>query len=313
MKKPLQPVRDFLLSYQTPKNMVDADVFYYKDQQVHYVKLNSEVLAKSLRNEIMLFGEEVECDDFPLGSSKIYGEPHLPIDWEWPEHNYFIAQFNLEDLKTFDWENLLPETGMLYIFIECDFCEDEIPLKAYYYDGPLENLEKAHWPSELLDQAASSLGLEHLVESPVYKCKFKNCLRLGIHPHYEDMDAFLDEEVSHEGVTEFLEGLSNTISEKFECICSTSKTPHKDTMIGISDFDEHDTLGFFNGQPAFVQMEEYPFFEDAGEPTTIYTSDAKEALLFRFSCFEGYANLFITKDDLKNKIFENTQSYYSGG
>jgi uncharacterized protein YwqG len=61
-------------------------------------------------------------DDLPVGASKLGGQPDLPPDTEWPEHNGqplgFLAQFNLAEVAPYDVESLLPRTGLLSFFYD---------------------------------------------------------------------------------------------------------------------------------------------------------------------------------------------------
>jgi uncharacterized protein YwqG len=64
----------------------------------------------------------VDEADIPIGTSKMGGSPDVPPDFVWPQWNgiplTFIAQFRLSDVKPYDVEDLLPESGMLYFFFE---------------------------------------------------------------------------------------------------------------------------------------------------------------------------------------------------
>ncbi|MEL7269723.1 MAG: DUF1963 domain-containing protein [Bacteroidota bacterium] len=308
MENILEKVRQFILEYDIPEDKAGADVFYYQDKELYKIQLNNEALTRGLYHEILLLGVELQSDDLPLGSSKIYGEPHWPKDWEWPEHNYFIAQLNLEDLYPYDLEDLLPKEGMLYFFQECSFYDDEVPLKAYYYHGPFENLAQTPWPPQLLEKAKDPYtGYEKLLGSPIYRVRFKSDLNIAIRSYAEGFSDIGNDDL---GISKFINSILEEITKKYDF------SSH--TLMSGQLFDFGASLGFLGGNPIFCQGEEYPFFEEFDkekelERAQIYKTEAEEILLFRFACFEGYANLFITKEDLKNKVFENTESHYSGG
>ncbi|MCB1095961.1 MAG: DUF1963 domain-containing protein [Verrucomicrobiae bacterium] len=76
---------------------------------------------------------DVKTTTFPVGVSKFGGNPDLPLDVSWPsdipvlkdrgrvgeeliQSMPFICQVNLEELRPYDKDNLLPIKGMLYFF-----------------------------------------------------------------------------------------------------------------------------------------------------------------------------------------------------
>ncbi len=105
-----------------------------------------------------------------LGASKIGGKPDFPKILKWPviadeneEGNMpltFIAQFNMAELKPLDFNNLLPENGMLYLFMYfiVDGAQDEYAsgggdewVKCMYYNGDMSELKPASIPKKLTD------------------------------------------------------------------------------------------------------------------------------------------------------------------
>lgn len=95
----------------------------------------------------------------PPGASKFGGLPDLPEGVDWPEWNgkalAFIAQFNLEEVATFDLERLLPATGMLYFFYDAqmetwgDTLEDRGGARVLYYDGEVARIKRTPFPETL--------------------------------------------------------------------------------------------------------------------------------------------------------------------
>lgn len=79
----------------------------------------TEELANALKPAIKILAQKNL--ESPLGCSRIWGNPDLPVDWEWPEEKgkplNFILQINLEEVHPFDIENQLPSTGWLYFFL----------------------------------------------------------------------------------------------------------------------------------------------------------------------------------------------------
>lgn len=71
--------------------------------------------------------------------SKIGGSPDGTIGFQWPintegEHLSFIAQIDLEGIKPFDQEDLLPHHGILYFFYD-----------AYYQPSGYDNEHRYGW------------------------------------------------------------------------------------------------------------------------------------------------------------------------
>ncbi len=100
-------------------------------------KRNAPVTPKNLRdvirsmekNEIVMTtmeGKKVAAPD----DCKLGGKPYLPANFEWPTFKSaddgiarplsFFCQVNLTKVKPYDKENVLPKTGMLYFFYECE-------------------------------------------------------------------------------------------------------------------------------------------------------------------------------------------------
>jgi uncharacterized protein YwqG len=59
-----------------------------------------------------------------LGASKLGGSPDLPESLTWPEmkgrHSHFVAQVNLSELAAAAPDRRLPESGMLYFFVDLE-------------------------------------------------------------------------------------------------------------------------------------------------------------------------------------------------
>lgn len=123
-----------------------------ENQQMHSIRLKAEVMPEA---------------KLELGVSKLGGLPDLPKGAEWSkwqdEPLSFIAQLRTFDITTYDVENALPQSGMLYFFYDAEnqpwgySPDDRGGWKVLYYDG-----------DSLLDRTSAPLMLpEH--------CKFKAC------------------------------------------------------------------------------------------------------------------------------------------
>ena len=84
-----------------------------------FKKLMSEILVNLKKNEIII-STEFNNNSEIVDKSKIGGKPYLPKDFVWPYYQElplsFLAQINLEEVKSLDKDNLLPSTGILYFF-----------------------------------------------------------------------------------------------------------------------------------------------------------------------------------------------------
>lgn len=133
-------------------------------------------------NAVILSVKEIYGKDIPLGESKMGGFPDLPPEIEYPVMTEFtekwcngnidhyaksamqlVAQINLYELAESgaDVENLLPKTGMLYIFwsgeimeLEGDeYCKVEVvepdktaTYKVIWWDGDISTLKRIEPP-----------------------------------------------------------------------------------------------------------------------------------------------------------------------
>lgn len=103
----------------------------------------------------------------PVGVSKFGGKPHLPKDFVWPYYEgkgfgdviknrplSFLAQINLQEVKQYDKDKLLPENGMLYFFYELETMEWGYNIKhkgsarVYYYEN-IDTIQELDFPDDL--------------------------------------------------------------------------------------------------------------------------------------------------------------------
>jgi len=114
---------------------------------------------------------ETEDDYSQVGNTRFFGLPDLPPNTQYPtanrstsntKHNVngnlcrFIAQINFSELKGMC--DYLPESGILYIFVESIWDEAIFPYKFFFYDGDVNQLQKAQdlgiKPSDIYDVVA---------------------------------------------------------------------------------------------------------------------------------------------------------------
>ena len=132
--------------------------------------MDLQSLLKDLRkNEVSVTIRKAQKDGFPC-RSKFGGKPAVPADFVWPRfeaENYegetaarplsFLCQINLEEVRAYDTENLLPQTGLLLFFYEMEsMCwgfdpSDEGCVRVYYWDDP-NKLVPAALPEDLAEE-----------------------------------------------------------------------------------------------------------------------------------------------------------------
>ena len=88
-----------------------------------------DVIRSLEKNEIIMKTTENKKVESP-DDCKLGGKPYLPADFEWPTFRSaddgitrplsFFCQINLAQVKPYDKDNVLPESGMLYFFYECE-------------------------------------------------------------------------------------------------------------------------------------------------------------------------------------------------
>ncbi len=100
----------------------------------------SETLRKYYRNAVYIY-YRVSPDGVPVGASKSGGCPDLPPEIALPDIP-LLVQINLYELAESgaDIENLLPKTGMLYIFWNQEI--DECKYDVIYWDGDMSTLRR---------------------------------------------------------------------------------------------------------------------------------------------------------------------------
>lgn len=125
-------------------------------------------LEKSARNSIVLnIGGAAEKR---AGATKFGGRPDVPADFEWAYYNglgyldeepknrplSFIAQFDLSEIAKYDTDNLLPKTGLLSFFYDCDTMrwgydpKDRGCARVFYFEDA-GALSPAEFPDDLED------------------------------------------------------------------------------------------------------------------------------------------------------------------
>ncbi len=137
-----------------------------------------------LRKCIGLQLQPVDEDQMLVGQSKIGGRPDLPAALAWPTETVveqekekvlyffskrnnvekvkplsFIAQINLGDVASYDTEELLPQSGMLYFFYNAEQDawgfdpKDKQKFKVLYWNGDSAAMSRVPYPEALSGDA----------------------------------------------------------------------------------------------------------------------------------------------------------------
>lgn len=108
------------------------------------------VAKKLARNQISMEPKET-ASEILTNQSKIGGRPYLPADFVWPTFFdkeadaerplSFFCQINLAETKAYDRDKLLPKTGMLSFFYDCEAFrwgfdpEDAGAARVFYFEN----------------------------------------------------------------------------------------------------------------------------------------------------------------------------------
>lgn len=128
-----------------------------------------EVAKRIKLNSIEIKFDVENNEKIPIGASKFGGHPDLPESFKWYYFNgkspfddctknrplSFLAQINCEEVKKYDLDNRLPNTGILYFFYELETMSwgfdpnDKGSARVYYYDGDISELVRTDYPEDM--------------------------------------------------------------------------------------------------------------------------------------------------------------------
>lgn len=263
-------------------------------------------LALSLvKNEIVM---EVDEDALCVApdASKLGGKPYLPVDFAWPKfsdegeegHLSFLCQINLEDVKPYDRDDLLPQKGLLYFFYDCEAFrwgfdpEDKGSARVIYFDST-DGFVPMAWPEDIDE--------DYIVPEMAVRFKQKKS-----YPMYEELEIHSDVDCEWEDYDAALEELGVDLDEE----------SHK--LLGYAHIIQNEMLsecervsrGRSCGSPEYYKNNP----ED--EEVAIARSAKDWTLLLQLSTLEkdgfelmwgdcGMLYFYIKKHDLAQKRFEN--------
>jgi uncharacterized protein YwqG len=270
------------------KLLKEYDLFHKKENIINSSKTSIGVRKLS-----------VDDLDIPIGSSKLGGLPDLPPTFTYPKYHNgyltFLAQFNLEEIKPFDEDNLLPEKGILYFFYDVEEQpwgfekEDKECFKVLYFEGDHSILSRTPYPEETEDYYPLNS----------FQVEFNHLLSFSEEPVGLDLD-----EDESENYLEFRD---------------------ESMHVEDDDGDEEETIPihYLLGHPFNIQndvFEEIVYYghEEKYEwdSEKVGSESKKMVLLFQMDTDDdlevmwgdsGIIYFCIDHDDLKNKRFERTK------
>ena len=276
---------------------------------------NSELVAALTalkRNEIEM-SVKARSKNLVPGTSKIGGKPFAPKGFEWPyfegesyEDGWgnrplsFICQINIDEVKRYDKEKLLPKKGILSFFYESASQpwgyspEDKGSARVFYFEN-VEELEEISFPEDLKEEfRLKEIGLKFSANAS--------------YPAYEEFELYSDIDCDWGEYDEALEALGIDPDEETE----------KCKLLGYANLVQSEMLtecerisrGLYCGD-----SESY-----ANTPVEVKADIEKHAadwvLLCQIESFEyngaelmfgdcGLVYFYIKKSDLKKKNFDN--------
>lgn len=290
----------------------------WQNLEIKEENMELEKLFKEMeKNTILINFEKKMESELSIGVSKFGGRPDLPEDFEWFYYEgkgykgkvenrplSFLVQINCKEIKEYDKENQLPDSGMLYFFYEMETMtwgfspEDRGSAKVFYYNGDISKLKKREFPKELdkdYKMPEKRIVFSNRKDVPSYE-EFDEILNdMG----YEDIDdEFYDE--YEEKLVKYIENDSNTIS-KF--------LGYADTIQGDMKLEcEEVTNGISCGKPHELEksMKE-KMNKGSKEWQLLFQLDTVEDDDFELMFGDcGRIYYFIKKDELKKKNFDSS-------
>lgn len=278
-----------------------------------FKELLTKILSEVKKDEITIFTKPNEDSEI-LNKSKIGGRPYLPKDFVWPYYQQlplsFLAQINLEEVKSLNKDNLLPDKGMLYFFYELETQEwgyspqDKGCAKVFYFEDT-SNFELIDFPEDM----------EDYYKIPEFKVNFKSNISL---PSYEDFDNLNEDEKilekykTHKNFKDFEDKLFDEYSEIYDEYMESIESHTK--LLGYPDIIQNSmeeecaavTRGFNMGGIDYPKKYKEEIKKASKDWILLFQMDTVESddyeLIFG-DC--GHIYFWIKKDDLANKNFDN--------
>jgi uncharacterized protein YwqG len=251
-------------------------------------------IEPTLRNAISLNPVECKESEIEIGQSKLGGKPDLPetITWATDQENTplaFVGQINLAEVESFDTENLLPKTGILYFFYDAtqEFYGEDISEKdkfrVIYYNGDLSVLKRKNFPADLEKDATMARFNPAKIE-PTKEISYPSSGD-KIYDKLKEKDYEKFGELTDDGIATKLLGYSNNLQNPMEMECELITN-------GI-DLDNYESPEAKALEPNFANWKLLLQVDSC--------SDGEGSMDFAGG---GVIYYWIKKDDLLNKDFD---------
>jgi len=252
---------------------------------------------ESLLKPAIRINQKTSIKESHLGISKFGGTPDLPTGMDWPKFEgrpmIFLAQINLDEIKQYDFENELPDKGIVYFFIhfnepenefgtEYQFIFDKKEYKVIYSESA--ELQNVDFPEELI--AEYHFKPTRMEFQPFFTFPSRETLEIEslVDEDQENSYSFNDSYGNHEG--EQILGYTMPIQYDVTWDWAFSYLDFKTYELTDTDKAKIDSI-----RPDFVTLLQFSLENS-------YTGFEKIGISI------GYFG--ITKKDLKNKDFDNT-------
>lgn len=175
--------------------------------------LKAEIAALA-KNEIVM-KTDASVESLAPNKSKLGGKPWLPQDFVWPTFTSkddditrplsFLCQINLEDVAPFDWDRLLPATGILYFFYEFEAStwgfdpRDKGSARVFYFEDT-DGFAPMEWPTDI----------EENFIVPEIAVRFSSKTS---YPSYEELEMHTPTECDWDDYDELLESMGVDLDE----------------------------------------------------------------------------------------------------
>lgn len=279
-------------------------IFDYFKKKKSDAGLESVVSALA-QNEIVMEVDE-DAEHLAPDASKLGGLPYLPQDFVWPRFAdegmerplSFLCQIRLADVKPYDQDGLLPETGMLYFFYDCEAFrwgfdpEDKGCARVLYFEDT-DGFAPMAWPE----------GIDEDYVVPEMLVRFA---QRKSYPMYEELEFHSSADCEWEDYDEVLEKLGVDLDAE----------NHK--LLGYAHIIQNEMLsecervsrGLYCGDPVSYKNthedEEIAIRQGAKDWTLLLqlsTLEKGDWELMWGDC--GMLYFYIRKQDLAQKRFEN--------
>ncbi len=266
-------------------------------------------LRKRARNAIHLQLDPCPDEDIPVGGSKLGGAPDLPVGMEWPHRDgalgrfplSFIGQINFSEIKSFDLEDKLPDSGILYFFYDCND-EDGMPwgFDPKDADGKWVCYTKTADPAALTRQETPAALVEN------------NWAFAPARLSYQSNPDLPDPFSPAAGLQLLLKGTRDRLSDlamelEDEVGCVNKLLGHPDAIQGDMQVEcQIVTQGYYAGGPeGYTEARAKGAHKNADRWQLLLQVDSNEALSMMWGdC--GRLYLWITEEDLRKRDFDHT-------